>query len=439
MLLQQQRDLDGVVVRVAALDQLVDHEADADAERGAHRSSDRIDDLDEDAGAVGDAAAVAVGAHVGPRRQEPLQEVVVVGVQLDAVDARLVDLAGREHELVDQPLQLRRLDDVWHLVAQVAALAGRRPEGRASLEEELDRRVGAVGMEQVGVLDGALVEDGPPEHAFGHRAQAGRVEAGRDVVADVAGDAVHPAETGLHPRLPVAEVALGLLGRAEQVVDGRGVGRCHQPVRQPEPARVERPEDHREPLAHLGWCSHPTPRSAILTTAPRAQTRRPRSRPGPGSCRDGLRTIGHRDGPDVGPARQPRLARRHPCRRGRGRGRRSGPGVAGRDVGPGPAPRGGAHRQGARPRGGYGGRARVVAHAGRARRRCRRHRRDRPPAAVPPRPRSRRSGDRRALARPRLRRFGRACRRHHRHPAPGAGGRADGAPRRPGPLRRGSG
>ena len=78
-----------VVDRLAAVDHLVEAEPQADGDRPVDVVAHRLDDLPEQPASVLEAAAVPVGAAVRPRRQEPLEDVVVVGVQLEGVGVAL--------------------------------------------------------------------------------------------------------------------------------------------------------------------------------------------------------------------------------------------------------------------------------------------------------------------------------------------------------------
>ena len=92
-----------VLDRLAAVDHLVEAQAQPDRDRPLDVVAHRLDDLPQESAAVLEAAAVAVGSVVRQRRQEPLQHVVVVGVQLEGVGVAFGGQRGRFAVLADQP------------------------------------------------------------------------------------------------------------------------------------------------------------------------------------------------------------------------------------------------------------------------------------------------------------------------------------------------
>ena len=92
---------------VATLDHLVEVEPQPEGEGTESPGSRmRLADLTQEATTIVETAAVLVGAQVGGRREEPLHDVVVVGVDLDRVDTGVDGDSGRLAVLADQPADL---------------------------------------------------------------------------------------------------------------------------------------------------------------------------------------------------------------------------------------------------------------------------------------------------------------------------------------------
>jgi len=87
-------DVDAFGCVVSAVEGLVEVHADAEGEVGADFSADGVDDLQEEAHPPGQVAAVFVVAVVGGWGEEPFQQVVVVGVEFDAVESGCFAAAG---------------------------------------------------------------------------------------------------------------------------------------------------------------------------------------------------------------------------------------------------------------------------------------------------------------------------------------------------------
>src|SRR5262249_47320550 len=81
-------------------------QAQADLEVAAALRTNSVDDLENDAGAVFEAAAIAVVAVIDFRRQELRQDVAVRAVHLDPVKTGFVGALARGDEIVAQPLDL---------------------------------------------------------------------------------------------------------------------------------------------------------------------------------------------------------------------------------------------------------------------------------------------------------------------------------------------
>ena len=81
----------------------------ADPVRAPH-AGDRLGHLEQEAGAVLEAAAVAVGAPVGAVAQELVDQVAVGAVDLDAVEAGRLGAPGAVGELGDDARDLRGLE-----------------------------------------------------------------------------------------------------------------------------------------------------------------------------------------------------------------------------------------------------------------------------------------------------------------------------------------
>lgn len=87
--LQQRRDLEHVVERETALDELITAEPDARDEVGAEAVPHRLDHLASETQAIVQAAAVLVRAAVAVRRHELRHEKADLALDLDAVETRL--------------------------------------------------------------------------------------------------------------------------------------------------------------------------------------------------------------------------------------------------------------------------------------------------------------------------------------------------------------
>jgi hypothetical protein len=212
---------------------LADVEPDADRHRRADDVADRLQDLGREATPVLERAAVSVGSVVRIRRQEPLVQVVVVEVQLESVGAA-------EHR---QPSRLGILPDelgdvgVGHDVRDQVDDRGAQARGGGVRHTPLvdalhaDRRAERV----AGIGEGLdpLDEERQAEEAGRGRTDAGGVEAGDEVVADVGGQRGDPGDARAGALLEVGDVARCLVVGAVDIADRGGVRRQHDAVAQP--------------------------------------------------------------------------------------------------------------------------------------------------------------------------------------------------------------
>ena len=212
---------------------LADVEPDTDRHRRADDVADRLQDLGREATPVLERAAVSVGSVVRIRRQEPLVQVVVVEVQLESVGAA-------EHR---QPSRLGILPDelgdvgVGHDVRDQVDDRGAQARGGGVRHTPLvdalhaDRRAERV----AGIGEGLdpLDEERQAEEAGRGRTDAGGVEAGDEVVADVGGQRGDPGDARAGALLEVGDVARCLVVGAVDIADRGGVRRQHDAVAQP--------------------------------------------------------------------------------------------------------------------------------------------------------------------------------------------------------------
>ena len=180
---------------VPAVDELVDAQAKPVGERAWRVAADGVGDLPQVADAVLEAAAVAVGAQVGERGEEPLDHVVVVGVDLDDVHPGIDGQRGRLAVLAHEPLDLVDVQGVGDAVVVVGAERRRRGDRLAALLHHLDRHGGGAGvLEAADELADARRVAGVAEVAWAVRTDARRLEALRQWVADVRRRAADPLE-----------------------------------------------------------------------------------------------------------------------------------------------------------------------------------------------------------------------------------------------------
>ena len=182
----------------AALAPLLERVADEDREALAALLLDRVDDREREAHPVLEAAAEPVGAHVEERAHELRQQVAVGGVELDGVEAGLLDPPGGLAEEVDELEDLgdRRRADLLALLLGVLVddLVAGRPGQLEDAVGGAQRVVARDGALAAGVLelDGAL--RAVAVHPLGQAGEA------RDVVVAVGDEAGHRGPAGLHVR-----------------------------------------------------------------------------------------------------------------------------------------------------------------------------------------------------------------------------------------------
>ena len=161
---------DGLIGGPAAFNPVGGRDADKEGEVGRPCGSDGIDDLQEEACAAFEAAAVSIGALIGERREELMQQIAVSGMDLNEVEAsgegplcRLRE--GRDHG-VDAGLVKRLRDSVVRSKGDCAwggglpatfrrwdsmfsACEGRGHGGFASGVGQLDAGANSLGMDEV--------------------------------------------------------------------------------------------------------------------------------------------------------------------------------------------------------------------------------------------------------------------------------------------------
>jgi hypothetical protein len=118
------REGDAALDIPAALDPVGGREAHAHRHRRRHRGTHRLGHLEREAHAVLERTAVAVGALVGQRREELMQQVAMRAVQLDGVDAQRLRALRGLHEGRLHAQQAGGVERQW------CRLAGRMRQGR---------------------------------------------------------------------------------------------------------------------------------------------------------------------------------------------------------------------------------------------------------------------------------------------------------------------
>jgi hypothetical protein len=187
----------------AALDPVGGRDAHAHHHLRRYRRADRIEHLQREAHAVLERAAVVVGALVGQRRQELVQQIAMGAVDLDRVQAQRIGAARGGHEAFLHALQAGGIQRQRHGLALrmrhvrrgdglPAALAIRRDVGAAlprhfagglaagvaELDRDLDRRVLAHGVDDR--LQRRRVLVGPQAQVVGRDASLRRHRGGLD-------------------------------------------------------------------------------------------------------------------------------------------------------------------------------------------------------------------------------------------------------------------
>ena len=217
-------------------------------------------------------AAVFVVAPVGQRREEPLHQVVVVGVDLDGVDAGVDREGGRRSVLPHQPAHLVDVQRVGDAMVGVARQGGRRGDRHPALQDHLHREQTTTGMHPGGELADAVRIARIAEEARPVRAHAGGLETGRQRVAHEVRPAAEPAHAAGQLGQPQRGVLLELGCGTEEAAVAAAVGRHDQAMVEAERADLDRPEHVRistlGALGRLGFDHRPPP-EAVAHRRPR--------------------------------------------------------------------------------------------------------------------------------------------------------------------------
>ncbi len=181
---------------------------------------------------------------------EPLDDVIVVGVDLDGVDPGAQGDGRRLGVLGDQPADLVGVQRVGDAMVVVPAEGGRGPGRHPTLLHHLNREVPAGAVDPAGELADAFRVGGVAEEARAMGANTGHLEAEREAVAHE----VRPTADPLHATVDLGEphravlFELGL--RSQQVAVAATVWRHDDPVRECQVAHLDRRERVRESSRH---------------------------------------------------------------------------------------------------------------------------------------------------------------------------------------------
>src|ERR1035437_1390347 len=115
---------DGLREVPAALDPVGRRNLDADRLRVRKRRADRVEYFQRIAHAVLQAPAISVGAPVGDRRQELVQEITVRAMQLEAVEAEPLGAFRRRDKRVAHAGKTRRIERPWRRLAPLVRHRG---------------------------------------------------------------------------------------------------------------------------------------------------------------------------------------------------------------------------------------------------------------------------------------------------------------------------
>jgi hypothetical protein len=232
------RQRDDLVPALAPFHQVEHRDPVDDDEARAKRRAHAAHDLDGEAHAVLGGAAPPVGAPVGARAQELVDEVALRAHDLDAVVACLERVLGAAHEVADLALDAALAERSWRERRDRRLELGRRDRERvvpvAPGVQDLHADAPALGAHRTRDLPVPGDLPGPGQLGGERRHPAGDV--GRDPSGD---DQADPAAC-----------ALGEVGRERVVVRGAvlepGVHGAHEhPVGQRHEAEVERGEQVR--------------------------------------------------------------------------------------------------------------------------------------------------------------------------------------------------
>ena len=229
----------------ASLDHLVETEAQAEGDGPRGARTDRLDDLAQESTPLLHRAAVSVVAVVRERRQEPLHHVVVVGVDLDGVDAGVDGDGGRLPVLPHQPLDLVEIKGVRDPMIGVARQGVRRSDGHAALQHHLHGQQAAARVDAGCQLADSRRVSRIAEEARAVRAHARRLESGWERVADEVRPSAEPAHAARQLCQPQCGVLLEVVVGAHQAAVSPSVGWHHQAVVEGERAYLDGLEDMR--------------------------------------------------------------------------------------------------------------------------------------------------------------------------------------------------
>ena len=126
--LQRLRDRDRLVDREAAVHPFAGREACPDHHRGRHGGAHRLGDRHDEAHPVVERAAPVVGALVGERREELVEQVAVGAVDLDEVEAGARGALGGGGPGADEALDAVLVEGLRHVPARCEG-DGRRCHG----------------------------------------------------------------------------------------------------------------------------------------------------------------------------------------------------------------------------------------------------------------------------------------------------------------------
>ena len=314
----------------AALAPLLERVADEDRVALAALLLDRVDDREREAHPVLEAAAEPVGAHVEERAHELGEQVAVGGVELDGVEAGLLDPPGGLAEEVDQLEDLGDRGGPDLLALLLGVLVDDLVAGRPGQLEDAVR-----GAQRVVARDGALAA-GMLELDRALRAVAvhplGQAGEARDVVVAVGHEAGHGGAAGLHVRRGradddeagpaagdvgvVMDVALAHLAVGMRRADVRR--HVDDPVRQLDVPQLDRAEQVRERHDRISWAGGRSRRLMLPGLAPvrgrpgdtGASARRRARAAGAGATSGRSRSLSIFPGPFVVRMRAARIARR---------------------------------------------------------------------------------------------------------------------------------
>ena len=94
-------------------------------ELAADLGADRLDHVEQEAGAIGERAAVLVGAVVDAGAQELREQIAVGGVQLDPVESGFARAPGAARERPDRMIDLLQAHRLAEKAVQRFLAAGR--------------------------------------------------------------------------------------------------------------------------------------------------------------------------------------------------------------------------------------------------------------------------------------------------------------------------